>query len=108
VSVVVPTKDWPTFLADTLRTVGAQEGAPIEVVVVYDGSTDATAVESVVAGLQDSRVRLVRPFPARVSAARNTGLTVTSGDPRGAAGYGTVLFSWDGWYRRLETAYLWG
>lgn len=28
--------------------------------------------------------------------------------PHGAAGYGTTLFSWDGWYRRLETAYLWG
>ena len=83
VSVVVPTKDRPTLLADTLRTVRAQEGVPIEVVVVDDGSTDAAAVESVVAGLQDSRLRLVRhPSPAGVSAARNTGLTVTSGEGR--------------------------
>ena len=81
VSVVVPTKDRPTLLADTLRTVCAQEGVPIEVVVVDDGSTDAAAVESVVAGLRASRVRLVRhPLPAGVSAARNTGLTVTTGE----------------------------
>jgi hypothetical protein len=28
--------------------------------------------------------------------------------PRGASGYGTTLFRWDGWYRRLERDHLWG
>lgn len=81
VSVVVPTKDRPGFLDATLRSISAQEGVPIEVVVVDDGSENAEAVEAVVAGLNDSRVRLLRhPSPQGVSAARNKGLTVTTGE----------------------------
>jgi glycosyltransferase involved in cell wall biosynthesis len=81
VSVVVPTKDRPALLAATLRSICRQEAVVIEVVVVDDGSTDADAVESVVAKLEDARVRVVRqPFSEGVSAARNRGFAATSGD----------------------------
>lgn len=81
VSVVVPTKDRPALLAATLRSVCRQEGVPIEVVVVDDGSDDAGAVEAVVARLGDARVRVLRqPFPEGVSAARNRGLAATTGE----------------------------
>jgi glycosyltransferase involved in cell wall biosynthesis len=81
VSVVVPTKDRPTLLTDTLRSICRQEAVPIEVVVVDDGSKDAEAVESTVARLKDARVRVLRhPFSQGVSAARNRGLDATTGE----------------------------
>jgi len=81
VSIVVPTKDRPQLLAVTLRSICAQEGVSLEVVVVDDGSTDPTAVASVVAGLADDRVRVLRrPASEGVSAARNAGLDATTGD----------------------------
>jgi glycosyltransferase involved in cell wall biosynthesis len=80
VSVVVPTKDRPTLLSATLRSVCRQQGVSIEVVVVDDGSDNVESVESVVAELNDSRVRIVRhAFPEGVSAARNRGLAATTG-----------------------------
>jgi hypothetical protein len=56
----------------------------------------------------DARNSAVRPLPD-TDTARAWWATRQEPDcPRGGAGYGTVLFSWDGWYRRFETAYLWG
>jgi hypothetical protein len=56
----------------------------------------------------DARNSAVRPLKD-ADAARTWWATRQEPDcPRGGAGYGTVLFSWDGWYRRLETAHLWG
>ncbi|MGH2969783.1 MAG: glycosyltransferase family 2 protein, partial [Solirubrobacteraceae bacterium] len=42
VTVVIPTRDRSALLAQTLRTVAAQEPPP-RIVVVDDGSTDGTA-----------------------------------------------------------------
>jgi O-antigen biosynthesis protein len=81
VSVVVPTKDRPELLAAALRGICAQEGVSIEVIVVDDGSTDPAAVASVVTGLADNRVSVLRrPASQGVSAARNLGLDATTGD----------------------------
>lgn len=56
----------------------------------------------------DARDSAVRPLP-NADTARAWWATRQEPDcPRGGAGYGTELFSWDGWYRRFETAYLWG
>jgi glycosyltransferase involved in cell wall biosynthesis len=81
VSVVVPTKDRPALIAATLRSICAQQGARIEIVVVDDGSADPGAVPAVVARLADDRVRVLRnPVPVGVGAARNRGLEATTGD----------------------------
>jgi glycosyltransferase involved in cell wall biosynthesis len=71
VSVVVPTYERAHVLGDSVASLLAQEGVTAEVVVVDDGSTDATAALAV---LRDPRVRyLVRPHEG-IAAARNAGL----------------------------------
>lgn len=79
VTVVIPTHDRSALLADTLRSVVAQRGVDLQVIVVDDGSSDDTA--AVVARLADTRVTLVRHECSRgVSAARNRGVEAADGD----------------------------
>jgi glycosyltransferase involved in cell wall biosynthesis len=81
VAVIVPTHNRPDLLAVTLRSVLAQEDVDLTVTVVDDGSADAQAVASLIEGLSDSRLRLVRLGPSQgVSAARNAGITSTSSE----------------------------
>jgi glycosyltransferase involved in cell wall biosynthesis len=78
VTVVVPTHDRGGLLASTLRSVLAQRGVDLDVVVVDDGSTDGT--RDLVAGIADDRLRLVRhDEPRRVSEARNSGVRAATG-----------------------------
>jgi glycosyltransferase involved in cell wall biosynthesis len=80
VSVVVPTRDRPDLLATTLRSIVQQRSVAIEVIVVDDGSADTGSVMAVVEALRDRRIRIVRqPVPVGVSAARNCGLTASTG-----------------------------
>lgn len=74
VTVVVPAYNADRYLAETLRSALASGSSLAEVVVVDDGSTDATA--AVVARFQaeDARVTLVRQANGGVARARNAGL----------------------------------
>jgi glycosyltransferase involved in cell wall biosynthesis len=73
VSVVVPTRDRCDRLPLALRSALGQVDLDVEVLVVDDGSTDATF--DVVSATSDSRVRYVRrSTPGGVSAARNEGI----------------------------------
>jgi glycosyltransferase involved in cell wall biosynthesis len=76
VSVIVPVYKGERFLADALDSVAAQTYAPLETIVVDDGSPDASA--EVAAGRPD--VRLVRQANQGVAAARNAGLAVARGE----------------------------
>jgi len=71
VSVVVPTRNRAGYLEVTLASLAAQEpGVPYEVIVVDDGSTDATAEVAERAG-----AKLLRHESSRgPNAARNTGI----------------------------------
>lgn len=72
VAAIVPTHDRSALLSTTLRSLLWQQGVSLEVIVVDDGSSDAT--RDVVQRLADPRVRLVRNETSRgVSAARNRG-----------------------------------
>ncbi len=76
VSVVVPTRNRARYLEVALASLRAQRGATaLELVVVDDGSTDDTRS---VAAAHGARVEPVRG--AGLNAARNTGVTATSGD----------------------------
>lgn len=71
VSVVIPAYNYERFLPEAIDSVLAQTYAPIEVIVVDDGSTDNT--KAVVAAYGD-KVRYVYQNNAGLSAARNTGI----------------------------------
>ena len=73
VSVVVPTRNRRLLLERALASALGQQGVDVEVVVVDEGSTDATA--DFLAALDDPRVTVVRhDVPQGVARARNAGL----------------------------------
>ena len=78
-SVVLCTFNRADVVVRTLDAVLAQEGVDFEVVVVDDGSTDATPDTLAGAAERDPRVRPVRQDNAGLSAARNTGLAAATG-----------------------------
>lgn len=73
VSVVIPAFNYAAFLPHAIDSVLAQNHSSLEVIVVDDGSTDATR-EVVKRYAGDSRVRYVWQENAGLSAARNTGI----------------------------------
>jgi len=75
ISVVIPAYNAAPHLGATLASVAAQLEAPAEVIVVDDGSTDATAAIAAAAG-----ARVIRQRNAGVSAARNTGVRAASSE----------------------------
>ena len=77
-TVAVATYNRADLVGRTLAAVLAQEGVDFEVVVVDDGSTDATP--EVLAAFDDERLRVVRKVNAGLGASRNTGLATARGD----------------------------
>jgi glycosyltransferase involved in cell wall biosynthesis len=78
VSVVIPTRNRSELLrAAALPSALGQEDVRVEVIVVDDGSTDATA--TAVRAVGDPRLRVLRhDAPRGVGAARNTGIDAAS------------------------------
>lgn len=77
VSVVIPCFNVRTYIGKTLSSLLAQSHRRWEAIVVDDGSTDGT--EAVVAACTDPRIRSVRQANQGVSAARNRGIDIASG-----------------------------
>jgi glycosyltransferase involved in cell wall biosynthesis len=77
VAVVIAARDVAPFIGTAIGSVLAQSHAALTLIVVDDGSTDATA--AVVAGFVDARLRLLRDSGRGVSAARNRGAAEISG-----------------------------
>jgi glycosyltransferase involved in cell wall biosynthesis len=72
VSVIVPTRNRSAMLAMTLRSVLAQQGVDLEVIVVDDASTDDT--QAVINAVNDGRLRVIRHDVRQgLAAARNRG-----------------------------------
>lgn len=83
-SVVIAARNAARFLPLTLDSLRVQTEPAFEVIVVDDGSTDATAAQVDVVAAVDPRFRRVAGAACGVSAARNLGLA--------EAGAGLVLF----------------
>ena len=94
VSVVMPAYNYARYIRESIDSVLAQTHAPLEVIVVDDGSTDDTP--AVLASYGD-RIRVIRQQNAGVAAARNAGLAVARGE------YMAFIDSDDIWLpRKLE------
>lgn len=75
VSIVIPVFNGERYLGEAIRAALDQDHPAVEVIVVDDGSTDATP--AVVAGFPE--VRSLRQANAGPSAARNAGMEVARG-----------------------------
>ena len=77
VSVIMPAYNRETYIRESIDSVLAQRFTDFELIVVDDGSTDATA--AIVESYTDRRIRLIRQSNRGVSVARNTGLEAARG-----------------------------
>jgi GT2 family glycosyltransferase len=78
VSVIIPAYNAVTTLRKTLDSVLAQTFTSFEIIVVDDGSTDATI--AVATTVDDPRVRVLAQSNAGVSVARNRGAAAARGE----------------------------
>jgi glycosyltransferase involved in cell wall biosynthesis len=76
ISVVIPYYNGSKFIANTLDSVFRQELAPLEIIVVDDGSSneEAQALE-----VFQNRIRIIRQSNTGVSGARNAGISMAQG-----------------------------
>ena len=77
VSVVIPTYNRATLLRETLRSIFAQTVAPLEIIVVDDGSKDNTREECERLG---PAIRYISQENKGLPAARNTGIVAARGE----------------------------
>ena len=80
VSVVIPTFNRAAFLPSAARSALDQTLHEIEVIIVDDGSTDATPDVCRSFAATDPRVRVIRQGNRGLPAARNAGLTAAAAD----------------------------
>jgi peptidoglycan/xylan/chitin deacetylase (PgdA/CDA1 family) len=77
VSVIVPARNAASTLEECLESVCAQDLPDWEVVLVDNGSTDATAVLAATQAERDARVRVLRVDEPGVCGARNAGIAAS-------------------------------
>jgi glycosyltransferase involved in cell wall biosynthesis len=78
IAVIIPAFNAAPFIAGAISSALAQTHGDLRVVVVDDGSADATA--AVVTGFADPRLTLIWQCNAGVAAARNRGMAAADGD----------------------------
>lgn len=81
VSVVMPVFNGESYIGDSIRSVLAQEGADLELIIVNDGSTDGTLEVVEAFAKADDRLRVInRPNSGRPSFPKNDGLAAARGE----------------------------
>jgi glycosyltransferase involved in cell wall biosynthesis len=76
VSVVIAVRDGERYLAEAIESVRRQTHAPVELIVVDDGSVDGSAA---IATAYGTGLRYLHQAPAGLAAARNCGTEVANG-----------------------------
>jgi len=80
VSVIIPTHNCFDYIEESIRSVLSQTFTDLEVIVVNDGSTDATENLLSEIAKEDPRLRVLKNESAKgVSVARNQGIQVATG-----------------------------
>lgn len=80
VSVIIPAYNAERFLADAVESVLNQTWRDFQLIIVNDGSTDATESVAQRFGAGDSRITIVSKPNGGLSSARNAGLAAASGE----------------------------
>jgi glycosyltransferase involved in cell wall biosynthesis len=80
VSVITPAYNVAPYIAETIESVLAQTVRDLEMIVVDDGSTDATLEVASKYARRDPRVRVLRQANGGISVARNQALRHASGE----------------------------
>jgi len=78
VSVIIPTYNRASYIAEAIRSVQGQTYPNYEIIVADDGSTDNSA--EIVAGFGDAVTYVPLPHRGQPAATRNGGLCVASGE----------------------------
>ena len=80
ISVIIPIYNAAQYLPEMLKALYAQTERDLEILLVNDGSTDASAEVCITAAKNDKRIRCIYQENAGVSAARNHALSLATGE----------------------------
>ena len=80
VSIIVPAYNAERYLEQCIESLRAQTHTNIEIIIINDGSTDRTADIMYKFSQADGRVKIFSKSNAGVSAARNDGLNIATGE----------------------------
>lgn len=80
ISVIVPVYRVEAYLDRCLQSIAGQTYRNLEIILVDDGSPDASGTICDAWAAQDSRIRVIHKENAGAGAARNTGLDVATGE----------------------------
>lgn len=80
ISVIIPVYNVEKYLTKCIDSVLAQTYPHLEIILVDDGSTDASGQMCETYAKQDKRVRVIHQQNAGLSAARNAGIKATKGE----------------------------
>lgn len=80
VSIIIPVYNVAELLGRCLDSVLAQTYQNLEIILIDDGSTDASGELCDTYAQRDHRIRIIHQTNQGLSAARNTGITVASGE----------------------------
>jgi glycosyltransferase involved in cell wall biosynthesis len=80
-AIVIPTFNCEAYVERAIRSARAQGDVVSQIVVVDDGSDDASATIAASAGAQDSRLQVIRQSNHGVAHARNRGYAALSPEP---------------------------
>lgn len=79
ISVIVPVYNVAVYLSQSLDSILSQDYQNLEVILIDDGSTDASGAICDRYAAEDSRVRVIHRKNGGAAAAKNTGLAVATG-----------------------------
>ena len=80
ISVIVPVYNCAPYVERCVRSIAAQTYKDLEIICVDDGSSDDSGAVLDVLAAEDARIRVIHQKNAGVSAARNSGLRIASGE----------------------------